>query len=221
MKTLRLALLVLACAVARADEPPPKPNYHVPRHGHGDFVATPDGRIYYEREGAGPALILVPGGPGGTHANFHPWFSRLAAKYTVIYFDNLGRGRSDRLKDPKRYTVERDAEDIEALRQALGFERITVLGHSYGSMPALAYAVKYANRLDRLILNGSVQSGPGWQHNIDSANQLVRTQFPEILDQLMALRVQGIESGDPRYRKLYGEAEGDMYWFNLDDRAKS
>src|SRR4051794_38907193 len=65
----------------------------VPIHGNGDYVASPDGRIYYEREGEGPPIVLVAGGPGGSHASFHPWFSRLADAHTVIYFDNIGRGR--------------------------------------------------------------------------------------------------------------------------------
>src|SRR2546423_7907861 len=106
------------------------PNYDVPIHGHGEYINTPDGKIYYEQEGQGPIVILVAGGPGGPHTSFHPFFSRLASDHTVVYFDNIGRGRSDQLKDPKRYTVWRDAEDIEQLRRALGADKIDVIGHS-------------------------------------------------------------------------------------------
>ena len=149
------------CAIAQTSLT--TPNYHVPIHGHGRYITTPQGRIYYETEGHGPPIVLVAGGPGGSHAAFHPWFSRLAAHHRVIYFDNLGRGRSDRLRDPKKYTIERDIEDIEALRVALKLKTITLLGQSYGGMPALAYALKYPELTDHLILSDTILGAKGFQ----------------------------------------------------------
>ena len=125
-------MLSLACGIAGvaiAQEQPKNgvPNYDVPIHGKGKTIDTPDGKLYYEQEGKGPVIVMVAGGPGGDHTSFHPFFSRLAKDHTVVYFDNIGRGRSDRLKDKKRYTVWRDAEDIERLRKALGQDKITVI----------------------------------------------------------------------------------------------
>src|SRR5947209_4351442 len=91
------------------------PNYDVPIHNHGQFAPGRDGKIYYEKEGKGPVVIIIAGGPGGDHSSFHPFFSLLAKDHTVVYFDNIGRGKSDALKDPNGYTVERDAEDVEDL----------------------------------------------------------------------------------------------------------
>ena len=196
------------------------PNYDVPLHGHGQYVPTPQGKLYYEREGQGPPIILVAGGPGGSHASFHPWFSRLARTHTVIYFDNLGRGRSDRLADPKSYTVERDADDIDALRKSLGFDTVTVLGHSYGGMPALAYALKYPTHTDHLILSDTLHSAEGFQQNIDNCNREAMTRFPEIWTKLMALRRQGVKTGTEAYEDLYGTATDDLYWYNPENAVK-
>ena len=198
----------------------PKPNYDVPLHGHGQYIATRQGRLYYEREGHGPPVVLVAGGPGGGHTSFHPWFSRLAASHTVIYFDNIGRGRSDRLKDPSGYTVERDADDIEALRRALGFETITVLGHSYGGMPALAYALKYPQHINHLILSDTLLNADTFQQNIDNCNREAAARFPDVWAKLTALRARGVKTGSEEYEDLYGGTTADLYWFNPDNAAK-
>ncbi|AMP12993.1 esterase family protein [Collimonas pratensis] len=191
-------------------------------HGKGQFAPSRYGKIYYETEGAGSPVFLIAGGPGSSHASFHPWFSRLAAEHTVVYLDNIGRGRSDRL-DPKRaseYTVERDAEDIEALRIALGYDRISLLGHSYGGMPALAYALKYPQHVAKLVLSSTMLNAHSWQQNIDSVNFTARNQFPEIWQQLMQLRAHGVKSSAPEYGKLYGETELDIYWRDPDMESK-
>src|SRR5437762_8913996 len=131
-------------------------------------------------EGVGPVIIIVAGGPGGGHSSFHPFFSKLAKDHTVVYFDNIGRGRSDRLVNLKQYTVQRDAEDIEVLREKLGQDKITILGHSYGGMPALAYAEKYPEHIARLILSDTLHSARGFQQNIDSCNAFEQRQYPEV-----------------------------------------
>ena len=196
------------------------PNYDVPLHGHGQYVATPQGRIYYEIEGHGPPVILVAGGPGGSHVSFHPWFSRLAVDHTVVYFDNLGRGRSDRLKDPKLYTVERDADDIEALRIALKFDAISVIGHSYGGMPAMAYALKYPSRITHLVLSDTLHSAQGFQENIDACNYEAQLRFPDIWKTLAYMHKHGVKTGSDAYEDLYGTTTTDLYWYNPDNQLK-
>ncbi|MFC5473076.1 alpha/beta fold hydrolase [Paraherbaspirillum soli] len=191
-------------------------------HGKGQFAPSRFGKIYYETEGSGSPIFLVAGGPGSSHASFHPWFSRLAAEHTVVYLDNIGRGRSDRLapQHTKEYTVERDAEDIEALRIALGYDRISLIGHSYGGMPALAYALKYPQHVSRLVLSSTMLNAHSWQQNIDSVNFTARNQFPEIWEQLMQLRARGVKSSAAEYGELYGKTELDIYWRDPDLESK-
>lgn len=108
-----------------------------------------------------------------------PEFDRLAARHTVVYFDNIGRGRSSDLPAGRHHSPERDAEDIERLRAALGFERIALLGHSYGGYPALAYAGRHPERLTHLVISSSGHSAESWQRNVDNVNRFVENQYPE------------------------------------------
>jgi proline iminopeptidase len=191
-----------------------------PEHGHGQYAPSPDGKIYYETEGTGPIVILVAGGSGGTHTSYHGFFNELAKDHTVVYFDNIGRGRSDNLKDPAGYTVWRDAEDIEYLRQALKADKITVLGHSYGGMPAIAYALRHGDHLDHLVLSDTLHSAAAWQVNIDSCNHECQLRYPEVWSQLMAMRKKGVLSTADEYENLYSNAIDGLYWYNPDNAAK-
>jgi proline iminopeptidase len=123
-----------------------------PLHPKGDYVTVNGARLWYESEGSGEALVLISGGPGISHDYFDPYFSSLANSYRLIYFDALGRGKSDRAKNPSEYTLTRDVEDVEGLRKALGLGRISLLGHSYGGVVAQAYALRFPESLQRLIL---------------------------------------------------------------------
>jgi proline iminopeptidase len=182
-------------------------------HGEGAYVETDHGRMYFEREGAGEPVVIAPGGPGVGHAHYHPWFSALADRFEVVYFDYLGTGRSDRLADPAGYTIERYAAGIEALRSHLGAERIALIGVSFGGMPALAYALAHADRVRRLVLSNAQISAATWQEgNIDAVNAALREQFPERWDRLLELRAQGVRSLDDRYQELYDGLLDDLEW---------
>jgi proline iminopeptidase len=111
-------------------------------------------RLYMEEEGHGVPLVLINGGPGGTHHGFHPWFHQAAGFAHVIYYDQRGCGLSDWEPGPG-YTVEQAMEDLEALRKQLGYERWTVLGWSYGGFLAQLYAIRYPERTAGLVLVGA------------------------------------------------------------------
>ena len=127
-------------------------------HPHGDFVRVHDARLWYESEGSGEPLVLIAGGPGFSHDYFHPFFTPLSSSFRVIYFDAFGRGKSDHAKNPHEYSLDRDVEDIEGLRQALGLGKINLLGHSYGGFVAQAFALRYPGSLRRLILAAVLSS---------------------------------------------------------------
>ncbi|MGB5895695.1 MAG: alpha/beta fold hydrolase, partial [Ignavibacteriaceae bacterium] len=103
-------------------------------HPDGNYALINGAKIWYETEGEGEPLLIIPGGPGNSHTYFHPWFSELAKDYKLIYLDAFGRGKSDRAADPAEYTFKRDVEDIELLRQTLQYKKWNVFGHSYGGM---------------------------------------------------------------------------------------
>ena len=114
--------------------------------------------IYYVEFGKGPPLVVLHGGPGADHTYFLPWLLPLARTHRLIFIDERGSGRSERLQDASQYTVEGDVEDIEAVRVALGLGKISLLGHSCGGVLAEAYALKYQQHLSHLILNSTFAS---------------------------------------------------------------
>src|SRR5271170_5475493 len=108
--------------------------------------------IYYTTIGRGAPIVIVHGGPGASHDYFLPYLLPLARQNRLVFIDERGSGRSQKLEDPAGYTVENMVEDVEAVRQGLVLGKITLLGHSYGGVLAQAYALKYQNNLTHLIL---------------------------------------------------------------------
>jgi proline iminopeptidase len=114
--------------------------------------------IYYVEFGKGPPLMVLHGGPGADHTYFLPWLLPLARTHRLIFIDERGSGQSERLQDVTKYTIENMADDVEAVRIALNLGKIDVLGHSCGGVLAEAYALKYQQHLNHLILNSTFAS---------------------------------------------------------------
>jgi proline iminopeptidase len=122
------------------------------------FVDAHGVLIYYLALGSGSPLVVVHGGPGADHTYFLPYLLPLARTHRLIFIDERGSGRSQRLQDLSQYTVENMVEDLEDVRVALGLGKISLLGHSYGGVLAQAYALKYQRNLTHLILNSTFPS---------------------------------------------------------------
>ena len=120
-------------------------------------IAVNGTNLFYAEEGTGMPCLLLHGGPGLDHHEFVPWLSPLATSARLIYLDHRGNGLSQRVS-PEQFTTDTVVEDVEALRQALGFEQIVVLGHSFGGFIALSYALAYPSAVSRLIISCSAPS---------------------------------------------------------------
>ncbi|MCJ7679278.1 MAG: alpha/beta hydrolase, partial [Candidatus Aminicenantes bacterium] len=138
-----------------------------------------DAELYVEVEGKGEPLVLINGGPGGTHHYFHPWFARAKKYARVVYYDQRGCGLSDFKPGDKGYSVEQAVEDLEAIRLSLGFEKWAVLGYSYGGFLAQLYTVLHPDRVSGLILLGAspgmrADDGPSRQSEFISEKEKTR-----------------------------------------------
>jgi proline iminopeptidase len=120
-----------------------------------------DTELFFDIEGVGlqaeddrmverPVAFLIHGGPGGDHSGFKATLAPLADRMQLVYFDHRGQGRSAR-GNPDTYHMDNYVEDMEALRQHLGLDKIVVLGVSFGGMVALSYAVRYQQHVSHLI----------------------------------------------------------------------
>jgi proline iminopeptidase len=190
------------------------------KHPPGGYVSVKGAQLWYESEGQGEPLILISGGPGDSHSIFHPFFSRLADQYRVIYFDAFGVGKSSRAKSAKEYTFERDVEDLEGLRKALGLAKINVLGQSYGGMVAQAYALKYPEAVQRLILGSTFYSGAMWQANNDNCNYEIRNQYPGVWERLQNMRARGVRSSAPEHQQEYYGVPLGLFYFHDASKAE-
>jgi pimeloyl-ACP methyl ester carboxylesterase len=108
-------------------------------------------RLAWREVGSGPPLVLHPGGPGCSGAHFGE-LPELAAERTLILLDPRGTGDSPRPADPSDYGLAAYADDVEGVREALGLERLDLLGHSHGGFVAMTWAGTYPDSVGRLVL---------------------------------------------------------------------
>ena len=187
---------------------------HTTEHPPGDYVTINGARLWYESEGSGEPLILISGGPGTSHDYFHPYFSALRDSYRIIYFDALGRGKSDRGKDRSDYSLARDVEDVEGIRKALGLGKINLLGHSYGGMVAQAYTLRFPDSIRRLILVDTQFSTEMWQANDGNNNHELRNQFPETWEKIQQVRAQGFNTCSNEYQDANDVSPAFLMFYN-------
>lgn len=113
---------------------------------------APDGRkVGYRQIGNGPVLVCHPGGPGFSSLYFAD-LAGLWERYTLILLNPRGTADSARPADRRAYQVNDYVEDVEALREHLGVERLLLLGHAHGGVVAQAYAAKHPARVRKLVL---------------------------------------------------------------------
>jgi proline iminopeptidase len=112
-----------------------------------------DVSLFVEVMGQGYPLLLMHGGPGADHSTLLS-LRPLAKQFTLIFYDHRCNGRSTGA-DVSSMTWENLTADADALRQRLGFEKWAVLGHSFGGMVALEYALRYPQSLSHLLLMDS------------------------------------------------------------------
>ncbi len=189
-------------------------------HPAGRHVDVGTTRLWIEEEGEGEPLLLLAGGPANSHLTFHPYFSALADAYRVIYVDYRGRGRSAPVADPREVTFAGDVADIAALIEALDLGPVNLYGFSYGGMVAQAIALDHPALVRRLVLANTVHSAEMWQKNHENINRELELQYPEVWEQVLALRAEGVRSTDPRMQKLYAVHAKLVRFYNPDNAAK-
>src|SRR5439155_4847715 len=111
-----------------------------------------------EEVGSGFPLIVLNGGPGLDHSMFRPYLDALGDDYRLLYVDERGQGRSDRV-DPATLSLEVFARDVDLLAEALELERFALLGHSFGAIVATWHATELGTAAAYVISGGADDSG--------------------------------------------------------------
>ena len=150
-------------AVARdASYPPPDREAMLPVPGGRVYV-----RINGDLNGARPPLVLIHGGPGGTHTGMLDALA-LADERAVILYDQLDSGRSDWPQNPANWRVPRFVDELEAIRRGLNVPRWHVCGISWGGTIALEYAARRPTELVSTVLGGPLIATKAWLADADA-----------------------------------------------------
>ncbi len=129
------------------------------------FVNVEGGRIWYKIVGKGKKtpLLLIHGGPGSSSCSGIPGYSLLSDDRPVIFYDQLGSGRSDRPTDTLLWKLPRFVDEIDALRKVLGLTELHILGSSWGATVLIEYMVtKKPKGIKSVIFSGPLLSTPLW-----------------------------------------------------------
>ncbi len=169
-------------------------------------IETPKGtfNVWTKRVGNNPRikLMFLHGGPGATHEYFEAADSYLpAAGIEYFYYDQLGSAYSDQPDEPDLWEIPRFVEEVEQVRAALGLTRdnFFLLGHSWGGILAIEYALRYQQHVKGLIVSNMMSSGP--EYNRYAQSVLMSTMDPAVLAEIKALEdTDNYE--DPRYMEL-------------------
>jgi len=198
MKNTALLLLFVFLAlpvIAQGGKSAPADAVYPIREG---FVDAHGVLIYYMSTGRGEPLMILHGGPGASHDYFLPYLLPLMRHHRVIFIDERGSGQSQKLENVSGYTIENMVEDVEAVRQALGLGKISLLGHSYGGALAQAYALKYQRNLSHLILAST------WSSTV-ALNQVFvhmkQNMTPELRNHIDKLEAEGLFGHGKDYEK--------------------
>jgi proline iminopeptidase len=208
-----LLLVAVACTQQKAVDPP------VLREitAHNNEV-----KLFIRVAGdtaSGNVLIAIHGGPGMT-SDYMLNFEKLASSdLAVVTYDQRGVGRSSSpTTDPSNYTLEKYAEDLEAVRQAVGVDNVYIFGHSWGGIVAQRYATLYPTHVREMVLMGS--GPPTWD--------LTRLCQDAIIQRVIELVKQGIisenpEPGSPQAEKsiLPAYFSDPNFWFSTDDPSRA
>jgi len=169
-------------------------------------IKTPKGefKVWTKRIGNNPKikLLLLNGGPGATHEYFECMESFLPKEgIEFIYYDQLGCGNSDNPKDTAMWDLNRYVEEVEQVRTALNLNKdnFYLLGHSWGGILAMQYALKYQNNLKGLLVSNMMSSIPAYGKYADEV--LAKQMNPEVLKKIRAIEAKG-DYTNPEYMGL-------------------
>lgn len=153
------------------------------------FVTVDEGvELRYKTIGDGPEAVIIP---AAVYMEYE--FERLADESrTLIFYDPRGRGKSSAMADATQASMDCEVADMEALRQHLGAEKVSLIGWSYLGGMVILYAIQYPEHVERIVQIGPISP------TYEVFQQYQSTPFDqESMDQLKKLQAEGVAESDP------------------------
>jgi proline iminopeptidase len=149
------------------------------------YLPVPGGRVFYRMLGAnkpGIPLLAAHGGPGGTSCRFEA-LAPLADERPVVFYDQLGSGRSDRPADSTLWRFPRFVEEMDAVRRGLGLRRVHLMGTSWGGALVAEYLLSAERTgVQSAILGSPLLSTPRWIADADTLRAALPADVRAMLD---------------------------------------
>ncbi len=161
------------------------------------FVQVPGGRVWYNVVGTGhrTPLLVLHGGPGGSSYYLKP-LGALGEDRPVIFYDQLGGGHSDKPTDSALWTMDRFVQEVTAVREALGLERVHILGHSFGTLILADYMKTKPKGVRSIVFASPVLDVPGY---VDDTRGLLK-QFPDSIQRTINDAEKNGTTNSPAYQ---------------------
>jgi len=195
MSRLRFLVGVVLClslAGCEASSPPPAEG----------FVDVPGGRVWYRIDGDGPGtpLVVLHGGPGAS-SYYLESLAQLGDDRPVVFYDQLGAGRSDMPSDTTLWRIERFMAELDSVRGRLGLREIHLLGHSWGTMLATDYLLAGAEGIRSVIMASPALSVALWERDADT---LILT-LPDSIQEAIRIHEADGNFESPAYQAAVAE----------------
>src|SRR6266545_6181290 len=177
------------------------------------YLPVDGGKVWYRVVGTGTATpaILLHGGPGFGSYYMKP-LERLSSDRKVVRYDQLGAGASDRLTDTAKMTIPHFVAELESLRSHLGYEKVHLIGHSWGTILGLEYYRAHPEHVASLTLASPALDIPAWEKN---ARQLLTT-LSDSAQRAIRIREAEKKYDAPDYQSALMEFYGKYVWRHPD-----
>jgi proline iminopeptidase len=150
----------------------------------GEMVNVGGQRLNVKKNGDGPPVYVLHGGPGETHKILRPYLDALSKQYTLVYYDQRGCGKSSKPQFEEAYSLDRLVQELDGLREALKHEKISLIAQSSGVAVAIKYALAHRDRVDKLVLASGWASAEEFGTYANLHDALVSGQDLEILKRM-------------------------------------
>jgi proline iminopeptidase len=177
------------------------PGSPAPREG---LIPVEGARLFSRDVGQGQPILVLHGGPDFSHTYFLPELDLLSDTFRLIYYDQRGRGRSAVGVEPEDVSIDSETEDLDSVRRYLGLESVAVLGHSWGGVLAMEYAIRHPNHVSQLVL---LNTAPASHQDFLLLRREGRRNAAEDLEQLRAI------AATDRYQS--GDLEADAEYYRI------